>query len=328
MSNRYQGNQGNQYQGNQGYGAINPRPLNKAGVQRTERGMFGCCNCCVAVPNDKYYVVENFGGFDGRILSPGFSWVGCDCLGICYQFRSITKRVEPNECVIETKTKDNVFVNVKVAVQQSVMKDRVEQAVYRLSDVSSQVDAYVADVVRSHVPKMSLDEAFERKDDISVAIQEQLGSKMQEFGFEIHNALVTEVRPDQQVMDSMNEINKQKRLRDAAIMAGEAEKVRVVKAAEGAADAACLQGEGIARQRAAIVEGLRSSMKSEDALSDERISELLLISQYFETLKEIGANNKSNAVFLPQSPIDGMRDISTQIRNGVLQGNMAAGATS
>merc|ERR1719356_1521243 len=172
---------------------------------------------------------------------------------------------------------------------------------------------------------MTLDDAFEHKDTVSDAIQEQLGNQMKEYGFVIHKALVTEVRPDQQVMDSMNEINRQKRLREAALNAGEAEKVRVVKAAEAAMEAAQMQGEGIAKQRAAIVQGLRDSLGGDDTLSHDRISELLLISQYFETLKEIGANAKAQAIFLPQSPADGLSDIASQIRNGVLQGRAAAG---
>merc|ERR1719167_1711987 len=95
---------------------------------------------------------------------------------------------------------------------------------------------------------------------------------MSSFGFEIQKALVTELVPNAEVVQSMNEINKQKRLRDAAIMAAEAEKVKVVKAAEAAADAAQLQGEGIARQRRAIIDGLRDSIThgTSEQLSTEK----------------------------------------------------------
>merc|ERR1712129_159482 len=148
-----------------------------------------------------------------------------------------------------TKTKDNVFVRVDVAVQQSVNKDNVMDAMYKLADVSAQIDSYVSDVVRSTVPHMTLDEAFEKKDNVSNAVQQKLQKEMAAYGFIIQKALVTELVPNAEVVRSMNEINKQKRLRDAAIMAAEGEKVRVVKAAEASADAAQLQGEGIARQR-------------------------------------------------------------------------------
>merc|ERR1719210_1056300 len=135
------------------YGTL-PGRASRAGQQRSEKGLVPCCNCLVSVPQDKFYAVERFGMFD-KILGPGLSCVGFDLCGICIGFRSITRRVEQNECLIETKTKDNVFVLVKVAVQQSVIPKQAESALYRLADVSAQVDSYVSDVVRSHLPKMS-----------------------------------------------------------------------------------------------------------------------------------------------------------------------------
>eukprot|EP00747_Dinoflagellata_sp_TGD_P029341 gnl/TRDRNA2_/TRDRNA2_133849_c1_seq1.p1 gnl/TRDRNA2_/TRDRNA2_133849_c1~~gnl/TRDRNA2_/TRDRNA2_133849_c1_seq1.p1 ORF type:complete len:263 (-),score=54.78 gnl/TRDRNA2_/TRDRNA2_133849_c1_seq1:130-882(-) len=148
---------------------------------------------------------------------------------------------------------------------------------------------------------MTLDEAFDKKDEVSVAVQKQLQECMQAYGFEIHRALVTELAPNQQVMASMNEINKQKRLRDAAEMAAESDKIRVVKAAEAAADAAFLQGQGIARQRGAIIDGLRDSIcgGSAQGMSSDRVSELLLITQYFETMRDIAANPNASVVFVP-----------------------------
>merc|ERR1712039_292715 len=158
----------------------------------------------------------------GSILRPGLAFAGIDCCGCCISFRSITSRVEQNVVMVQTKTKDNVFVTAKVAVQQSVVPENVEQAMYKLTDVHQQIDSYVSDVVRSQVPLMSLDEAFEKKDDISDAIQDKLTKEMAAYGFAIHKSLVTELTPNADVMQSMNEINKQKRLRDASIMAAEA----------------------------------------------------------------------------------------------------------
>merc|ERR1719243_277644 len=169
------------------------------------------------------------------------------------------------------------------------------------------------------VPMMTLDEAFEKKDDISHAVQDKLVQEMAAYGFQIHKALVTELQPDASVVASMNEINKQRRLRDASVMAAEAEKIKVVKAAEAAA-AAQLQGDGIARQRRAIIDGLRDSIThgTEETLSTEKISELLLITQYFETLRDIAANTKAQTVFLPHSA-GAVADVARQIRNGILQ---------
>lgn len=313
-----------QRSGNYGSMAVST-PGGSAGAQSKVSGLFPCCNCCVAVPQDKYYAVEKFGEFQ-RILGPGLTCAGCDCFGICIGFRAISRRVEQNDCVIETKTKDNVFVLVKVAVQQSVDPERAESAIYRLANVGAQIDSYVADVVRSHVPKMLLDEVFEKKDSISDAIMSELARHMTAYGFVIHKALVVEVRPNQEVMDSMNDINKQKRLRLAAIEKAEAEKVRVVTAAEAAADALHLQGQGIARQRSAIVKGLRESIEEgqREPLSGAQVSELLLMSQYFETLKDIGAQSKSQAIFMPYTPGE-VSNISAQIRQGVLEGSVMQG---
>jgi len=288
-------------------------------AQQIERGCLPCSNCFVTVPQDKYFAAEQFGKFS-HILSPGLSFAGADCCGCCISFRSITSRVEQNMVVVQTKTKDNVFLVAKVAVQQSVKPENVQDAMYKLSNVHAQIDSYVSDVCRSQIPMMTLDEAFEKKDDVSHAIQDKLTKEMAAYGFQIHKALVTELQPDASVQQSMNEINKQKRLRDASIMAAEAEKIKVVKAAEASADAAQLQGEGIARQRRAIIDGLRDSIThgTNESLSTDKVSELLLITQYFETLRDIAANTKAQTVFLPHSA-GAVADVASQIRNGVLQ---------
>lgn len=241
-------------------------------------------------------------------------------MGCCISFRSITARVEQNTVTVKAKTKDNVFVILQVAVQQSVMAEKVQDAMYKLSNVEQQVEAYVADVVRSHVPLLSLDEAFEAKDDLSVAVKERLAGEMAEWGYIIHKALVIELAPDSGVVKAMNEINKQRRLRDASIMGAEAEKIKTVTCAEAEADAQALMGEGIARQRRAIVDGLRASVGASEMLSTSTITELLLITQYFDTLRDVAQKNKAEVVMLPRSA--GKHDIAAQIRNGMLQGTL------
>jgi len=299
------------------YGSVQP---SKAGHQQREHGMLKCTNCLISVPQDQFYAVERFGQYD-KIVGSGLHCLGCDCCGVCIGLRSISRRVEQNESIIETKTKDNVFVLVRVAVQQSVIPDRAEQAVYRLVNVATQVDSYVADVVRSHVPRMPLDEVFENKDAISIAIQEQLEKHMTEYGFTIHKALVTEIRPSQEIVDSMNEINKQTRLRDAAVMSAEADRVRTVVKAQAEAEGARLRGVGTAQQRGAIIEGLKKSIDGDagEKMRSDRVAELLLITQYFETIRAIGATAKGSSIFMPHSPGDAVADIAKQIRSGIMR---------
>jgi len=277
-------------------------------------------------------IVERCGAFQ-KIARPGLTCMLplLDCMsGI------VSLRLQQMEVKCETKTKDNVFVTINVAVQFQVKPedDAIYAAHYRLTNARSQIESYVFDVVRSSVPKIELDDVFVTKEEIANSIKSELDASMRSFGYEILATPITDIDPDSQVKRAMNEINKQKRLRVAAEDEGEAVKIRAVKEAEAEAsrteiqakadaEAKYLAGQGIARQRQAIMEGLKRSVTSgsDETLSSEKVSELLLITQYFETLKEIGANSKSNSVFIPHSPADGVRDISSQIRNGMMQGN-------
>ena len=199
------------------------------------------------------------------------------------------------DVICETKTKDNVFIQVGVAVQYRVVTESAYDAWYRLTNPTSQIQAYVFDVIRSTVPRLELDAAFESKDDIARAVFEQLQNVMKDYGYSIVNTLVTDLAPDSKVKASMNEINAARRLKEAASHQAEAEKVRQVKAAEAEAEARYLSGLGVARQRKAIVEGLKSSVSefSEEVTgaSPKDVMDILLLSQYFDTLSVVGANS-------------------------------------
>lgn len=212
----------------------------------------------------------------------------------------------------ETKTKDNVFVRIDVAVQMQVLPEKTYDAVYRLSDPQNQVDSFVKDVVRGHVPNMNLDHTFEAKDELAQAVKERLTEAMSQFGYAILNTLVTDIDPDQSVKRAMNEIETTKRMRSAAENKALADKSVQIRAAEAEAESKFLQGQGIARQRGAIIEGLRDSLGGADQINSERVSELLLITQYFDTLKEI-SNGRATTVFVPHGAA-GVSDIAGQLR--------------
>ncbi|KAL6633052.1 band 7 family-domain-containing protein [Neocallimastix sp. 'constans'] len=221
---------------------------------------------------------------------------------------------------VETKTKDNVFVNLVVAVQYRVLPDKVYEACYMLQDPEQQIKAFVFDLVRAQVPLLDLDDVFSKKDDIAIAVKNELEGQMAEFGYGIIKALVTDVNPDANVKAAMNEINTAQRLRIAATEKGETEKIMKVKQAEAEADAAILQGKGIAGQRQAIIEGLSDSVeefvKQIPGTDPARVMDMVMMIQYIDTLKEIGGNSKSNVVFVPHSP-GNVNDLSTQIRETV-----------
>jgi regulator of protease activity HflC (stomatin/prohibitin superfamily) len=271
-------------------------------------------------------IVERFGKFH-KISSAGLN---IKIPFIDHIAGRLSLRVQQLDVRVETKTKDNVFVFVVVSVQYYVLTNKVVDAFYRLQNPQEQITAYVFDTVRARVPNVQLDQLFETKDDIANAVKAELDSVMDDFGYGIVKALVTDIDPDEKVKVSMNEINAAQRMREAAIQQAEADKIRVVKAAEGEAESKALQGQGIANQRKAIIEGLKESVqsfnKSVDGTSAEEVMNLVLMTQYFDTLKEIGLNGKNSTILIPHGP-GGMGDISDQMRNAIITANEASKTT-
>jgi len=241
----------------------------------------------------------------------------------------VSLRVQQLIVEVETKTKDNVFVKLFVAVQYRVVEGNEADSYYKLQDHIEQIRSYVLDVVRAKVPKMDLDEVFEKKDDVGLAVKTELDVSMKVYGFEIPNALVTDVDPAENVKSAMNEIQTQQRLQVAANAKGEANKILVVKNAEAEAESKRLQGEGIAKQRRAIVDGLRESIEAFkekiDGVSAGEVLNLVLLTQYFDTLKEIGVSSGSKVILVPHSP-GGMADIAGELRTAIVTGNEMAKA--
>jgi regulator of protease activity HflC (stomatin/prohibitin superfamily) len=263
-------------------------------------------------------IVQRFGKFL-REVPPG---IGLKIPFIDGLVGRINLRVQQLDVEIETKTEDNVFVKMVVAVQYYVLEDKVYEAFYTLDNAREQIKSYVFDVVRAQVPKIKLDDVFEKKDDIANIVKSELSQIMEEFGYGILNALVTDIDPDANVKISMNEINAAQRMRVAATEKGEAERIIKVKSAEGDAQSKALQGRGIADQRQAIVAGLRDSVdefqKSVAGTTAKDVMNLVLMTQYFDMLKEIGASSHTNAIMIPHSP-GNLATLSEQMRNAMME---------
>ena len=274
--------------------------------------------CCYSIPNDKIAIVTACGKFD-RTAPPGFLCLPLPC--ICAKAGEVSLRVQETHVTVETKTKDNVFAAIQIAVQFEVIRSKIYEAFYSLQNPLVQINAYVFDVVRSTVPKMLLDEVFESKDQIAFQVKDSLGKIMGEFGYFIHQVLVTDIAPNARVRDAMNEINASRRMRLAATERAEAEKILSVKQAEAEAESKHLQGQGIARQRKAIVDGLRDSVgdftESIHGMNAKDVLELVLLTQYFDTIKDIGCGGKVRTVFVPNS--DGAGEGPDLLRNTLLQ---------
>jgi regulator of protease activity HflC (stomatin/prohibitin superfamily) len=262
-------------------------------------------------------VVQKFGKFT-RVAMPGLNMKLPFVESVAGR---INLRVQQLDVKVETKTEDNVFVHVIVAVQYHVLVGKVYEAFYKLTDADTQMSAFVFDVVRARVPRIKLDELFEKKDEIADAVKQELAHVMDDFGYGIVKALVTDIEPDHKVKEAMNEINAAQRMRVAAMEKGEAERILRVKAAEAEAQSKALQGKGIADQRKAIVEGLRESVdtfqRSVPGATAHDVMNLVLMTQYFDTLKELGATARTNTILLPHSP-GALTDLTEQLRNAMI----------
>jgi regulator of protease activity HflC (stomatin/prohibitin superfamily) len=240
----------------------------------------------------------------------------------------LSLRVQQLNVKVETKTSDNVFVDIVVSVQYHVVEGKEFDAFYRLTNPDQQITAHVFDAVRSQVPTMTLDHVFEKKSDIEEAVSIGLKTKINNYGYDIDGSPVTDIQPDDKVRAAMNEINAASRLREAAEQQGEAVRIKTVKSAEAEKESKKLQGEGIAAERIAIAQGIRDSVAAllsvDGGVSPEEAMKTLILTQYFDTLRAIGASSRATTVFLPHSP-GGAADLSRQISEAIMVGNQAPG---
>jgi regulator of protease activity HflC (stomatin/prohibitin superfamily) len=262
-------------------------------------------------------IVTRFGKFL-RVAQPGLNWKVPFFDTV--QGR-MSLRVNQINLTMETKTKDNVFVTIPISVQNRVRPEKVFDAFYRLANPISQIQSYVEQVILGHVPGMTLDEVFASQSSIAAAVKLELDADMAGFGYEIVNVLVTDIVPDAKVKSAMNDINAAQREQVAANARGEAEKILVVKKAEAEAESKALQGQGIANQRRAIIEGLQASIeqfqKVVEGASAKEVMQLVMMTQYFDTLKSIGESDRTNTLFLPHSP-GAVTEFSDQLLQAML----------
>ena len=208
------------------------------------------------------------------------------------------------DVIVETKTKDDVFVKLKVSVQYKVVTASVYDAFYKLDYPQDQITSYVFDVIRAEVPKMKLDDVFEKKNDIANAVKGELNEAMTNYGYDIIKALVTDIDPDGQVKEAMNRINAAEREKVAAQYEGDAARILIVEKAKAEAESKRLQGQGIADQRREIARGLEESVDVLNGvgINSQEASALIVVTQHYDTLQSIGEHTNSNLILLPNSP--------------------------
>lgn len=266
-------------------------------------------------------IVERFGKFN-RIAGPGLNFKTPFIEKVVYVE---DLNMQLMDVPVMSKTKDDATVTVPVRVQYFVLPDKVKEAYYELDDPEDQIKAHVENVILSYIPKINLDDTYQQEDQIATRIKESLSAVMAKFGYSIENALVTKIVPADAVVKAMNDINAARREKVATEARAEAQKITLVRQAEAEAEAKALAGQGVARERKAIVDGLRDSVLNFEegvkGVDPHEVMALLMMTQYFDALRDIGA--QSNTILLPHSP-SAVSELNAQLRNAIMSGSLAA----
>jgi len=263
------------------------------------------CVGCFTISTAQVGIIERFGKFN-RLAAPG---LGCFICGAEDLVGRMSYRVQQLDVRVETKTLDNVFINTVVSIQYQVLQEKVYDAFYALTNPTKQITAHVFDVLRSELPNLELDEVFEAKDELAKTVKEALSSTMTQYGYQILQVLVTELDPPLRVKNAMNEINSNERLKYAVAEQAEGQKILKVKSAEAEAESKYLSGVGVAKQRKAIVDGLRESIVDFSGgvkgASNKDIMDLLLLTQYFDCIRDVASAPNCKTTFVPCSKTHG-----------------------
>ena len=256
-------------------------------------------------------VIETFGKFTS-VRQSGFH---LKFPGVQKIAGRVSLKIQQLDVTIETKTRDDVFVKLKVSVQYKVIYDKVYDAFYKLDFPNDQITSYVFDVVRAEVPKMKLDDVFVKKDEIGLAVKSELNEAMMAYGYDIIKTLVTDIDPDSQVKEAMNRINASEREKVAAQYEGDAQRILIVERAKAEAESKRLQGQGIADQRREIARGLEESVEvlNKVGINSQEASALIVVTQHYDTLQSIGQQTNSNLILLPNSPQAGSQMLNDMV---------------
>jgi regulator of protease activity HflC (stomatin/prohibitin superfamily) len=277
-----------------------------------------CIPCCFTISTSEVGVIESWGKFS-RLVQPGLGFVLCPMEQLVGR---LSFRVQQLDVRVETKTLDNVFLTAVVSVQYQVLRESVFEAFYALTNPAQQITAHVYDVMRSQLPTLELDAVFEAKEELALAVKNALSETMTGYGYQILQALITDLDPDQRVKNAMNEINSSKRLKYAVAERAEGDKILQVKSAEAEAEAKYLSGVGVAKQRKAIVDGLRTSIvdfsNNVSGSSTKEVMDLLLLTQYFDMIRDVGQAAHCKTTFVPTS-----KTLGDDVRNSLLQADSA-----
>jgi len=206
---------------------------------------------------------------------------------------------------IDTVTKDKVIVRLKANLIYAINRESVTQFYYELSNGIETLSSFVENYVRSYVSSQTHEELLERREEISDYLIKHLDVKMKAWGMKINSFQVMDIVFPSEITDAMSKVVASQRLREAAMNEAEASKIKVVKQAEAEKESRVLLGEGVAGERRAIIDGLKTSIDDMKAIKDlntDEVMKLVVVSQYFDTIRAVGESQNSKIMFLNPAP--------------------------
>lgn len=276
------------------------------------------------IPQTHNATIERLGKFS-RVITPGFHLI---IPGI-EQTRMINIQQQESDTDVQSKTQDDVFVDLKLAIQYRADPDAIKDAVYKLSNPIEQMESYIYDVVRSTIPKLPIDEVFSKKEEIQTDINAAVKCKIKEFGYILENVLVTDIKPDSKVQEAMNRKNAALRDAETAKHEAEAKAVLVIRAAEAKAEADRLYGKGLADQRRELVKGYKISLDelkdADGSITGKDSMDFLLTTQQIDAQVQMAGTANAKVIFSAGVNTSGKTPTANNsLRNNIIEGNEAS----
>jgi len=277
------------------------------------------------VPQNHVAVVEFLGKYQ-RTLSAGLNFVIPILERVSVQ---VNLAIRNFLFELDAVSKDKVQVRLKSNLIYAVSVGKVTQYWYELTDPKQTIASFVENYVRSFVATQTHEELLEKREEISAYLVQHLNEKFMAWGIIIHGYQLMDIVFPTVITDAMSRVVASQRLREAAMNEAEATKVRVVKEAEAEKESRVLLGEGVAGERQAIIDGLKRSiddMKGIPGLNTHEVMNLIVMSQYFDTVKAIGMSQNSKVMFIDPAP-EGANNMLQQL-SAALEANKVDAETS
>ena len=250
-------------------------------------------------------IIERLGKFH-RITNPGWH---AKVPVIDKKVTRVSLRTMKEGFQIDAKTSDNVTIVLEVSAQYHVdynwgnapEESGIYRSYYMLAQPIEQMRDYLADALRSSIPNYTLDEVFEKKDNIANDVNATVSQTMAGYGWTLVSTLITGIQLPKDVEQSMNDINAAQRQQQAAQSLANAAKIKRVTEAQAEAEAMEKTGNGIAAQRIAIAKGIKESLDtiSSSGVSEQEANELFLYTQWTEMMSEFAKKGGTSTVVLP-----------------------------